>query len=122
MGFMMKRILFPKGYLSLLAVLLVLPLSAYAQGTQSGIEHAQSEQLASARGHYARARALLLSAIREFDQAQQIANPDAFLDSDSWRESLVLRATELERVLDPQPRITNSGVRYKYETRLLNQE
>lgn len=84
-----------------------------------GIESAQGERLAAAVGHYARARSLLLAAIREFDSGKKLATPDVLLDSAEWRSSLIDRATELERVLDPQPRITTGGVRYQPDTRLL---
>jgi hypothetical protein len=86
-----------------------------------GIEAAKGERLAAAVGHYARARSLILAAIREFDSGKRLATPDVLLDSAEWRSSLIDRATELEKVLDPQPRITNGGVRYQPDTRLLGE-
>jgi len=86
-----------------------------------GIEAVQGEKLAEAVGHYARARSLLLAAIREFDSGKRIATPDVLIDSAEWRAALIDRATELEKVLDPQPKLTNGGVRYNPDTRLLSE-
>ncbi len=86
-----------------------------------GIESAKGERLAAAVGHYARSRSLILAAIREFDLGKKLATPDVLLDSAEWRSSLIDRATELEKVLDPQPRITSGGVRYQPDTRLLGE-
>jgi hypothetical protein len=77
------------------------------------------EDLAAATGHYARTRSLLLAAIREFDAGYKLANPDALMDSQLFRETLLTRAKELETVLDPQPRASKSGVRFNPDSRLL---
>ena len=79
------------------------------------------EQLETATGHYARTRALLLAAINEFDKGLKVANPDAIIDSNEWRATLIDRAHELEKILDPQPRATKGGVKYSADTRLLNE-
>jgi hypothetical protein len=81
----------------------------------------QGERLAEAIGHYARARSLILAAIREFDAGKKVASPDVIIDSAEWRSSLIDRATELERILDPQPKLTSGGVRYNPDTRLLGE-
>ena len=85
------------------------------------LEMAKGEQLASAVGHYARARSLLMAALREFDKGTQLVNPDSILDSKVFRENLIERATDLEKVLDPQPRITQGGVRFEPDPRLLGE-
>jgi hypothetical protein len=74
---------------------------------------------AEAVAHYARSRALLISAIHEFDKARKLAKPDELLDSTKWRNTLVDRAEDLERVLDPQPRVTKGGIRFEADSRLL---
>ncbi len=84
------------------------------------LEGASGETLASAVGHYARSRSLLIEAIREFDRANKIARPDSILDSEEWRSSLISRAEDLERILSPQPRVTKGGVKFEADTRLLN--
>ncbi len=81
------------------------------------IERAKGEKLATAMGHYARARSLLVAAIREFDKGYGIVDPNALLDSRMWRESLLDRSEELARLLDPQPRATRGGVKFGSETR-----
>lgn len=86
-----------------------------------GIERAQGDDLSEAVGHYARARSLLIAALREFDAGYKLANPNALLNSAQWRATLVDRAQELDRVVDPQPRVSRTGVRFQSDTRLLNE-
>lgn len=86
-----------------------------------GIERASGEKLAIAVGHYARARSLLIAAVREFDKGYKLANPNVLLDSQQWRSTLLDRTQELDRVLDPQPRASRTGVRFEADTRLLNE-
>ncbi len=85
------------------------------------LSNTNAEDLAAASGHFARARSLLIEAVREFDRGNKIANPDALLDSKRWRISLIDRAEEIERVLDPQPRVSNSGVKFNANKELLNE-
>ena len=83
---------------------------------------ASGEKLAAATGHFARARSLLIEAVREFDQGSKIANPDVLVSSRDWRSSTIDRIEDLERVLDPQPRVSKGGVRYNPDTRLLREK
>ncbi len=83
------------------------------------VQKAEGEKLSIATGHYSRARSLLIAAIREFDEGLKVVNPDALLDSQAFRASLLERSKDLERVLDPQPRVSKSGVRYQPDSRLL---
>jgi hypothetical protein len=87
-------------------------------GTRS-LGAARPEVAAEAVAHYARSRALLISALNEFDKARKIAKPDELLDSTKWRNTLIDRAEDLERVLDPQPRITQGGIKFQADSRLL---
>jgi hypothetical protein len=80
---------------------------------------ARPEVAAEAVAHYARSRALLISALHEFDKARNLAKPDELLDSTKWRNTLIDRAEDLERVLDPQPRVTKGGIRFEADPRLL---
>jgi hypothetical protein len=86
----------------------------------ANLEAAQGETLSKAVGHYARARSLLIEAVREFDRGARTARPDAIIDADEWRSSLVSRAEDLERILAPQPRVTKGGVKFEANTSLLN--
>lgn len=90
---------------------------AEARGVELG--RANQEQAAEAVAHYARSRALLVSAIREFDAARKIARPDDLIDPVRWRNTLIDRAEDLERVLDPQPKATKGGIRFSADPRLL---
>lgn len=83
---------------------------------------ASEQQSARAIGHYARARSLLIAALREFDIGMKVAEPSTLFDPSGWRESIAKRATELERVLDPQPRSTSNGVKFSPDRRLLAEE
>lgn len=85
------------------------------------IQRASSAQLASAAGHYARARSLLIAAVREFDQGLRAANPDVLIDSKEWRNSVLDRAEDLEKVLAPQPVATERGVHFNPDSRLMGE-
>jgi hypothetical protein len=91
--------------------------SSHADSVNLG--QASQEESAEAVAHYARSRALLISAIHEFDQARKIAKPDELLDSTKWRNTLIDRAEDLERVLDPQPKATKGGIKFSADPRLL---
>ncbi len=114
---------FLKGATLSLICLLTLHSSCFAQESSSAVPVARAEgaTLSRAVGHYARARTLLVAAIREFDQANQMVNPDALLDADAWRKSLLERTEDLERILDPQPRVSAAGVRFNEEPSMLGE-
>ena len=88
--------------------------------TSTATSRADMESMSIARGHYSRARALILEALREFDLGTRRAKPDAVLNSKEWRASLVKRAEDLDRFLDPQPRISETGVKFKAEGALIH--
>jgi len=83
-----------------------LPTNGFAEA------YASPERMKVATGHYARARAMLVDALAEFDQAMSLASPDMLLDSEEWRLSVISRTEELNRVLDPKPRVSRHGVRF----------
>lgn len=95
-------------------------VNANAESSSTPIERLEGVKLSEATGYYGRSRALLISAIREFDKALKLSKPDALFDSAEWRQSILDRVEELERVLDPQPRVTKDGVRFDPDSRLLN--
>jgi hypothetical protein len=100
------------------------PSSARADGNLdkgAPITKANSEEVAAATGHFARARSLLISALREFDEGRAKVDPSPLVDGTAWRLSLLDRARELEKVLDPQPRVTKGGVRFQADPRLLGE-
>jgi hypothetical protein len=83
------------------------------------IGQVSEEEKAAAVGHYARSRSLLIAALREFDQGYKLAKPDAIIDSKQWRDDLISRAEDLERILAPQARASKFGVKYDADPRLL---
>lgn len=95
------------------------PRAERRAGEPAKLQNVSRERLAMAIGHYARARSLLLAAIREFDAGYQLADPSGLIDSQKWRATVVRRGQELEKVLDPQPRISSGGVRYNPDSRLI---
>lgn len=109
-------------YLPVCALAFCLQVSdAKAQATPVNLERAQGEELATAIGHYARARSLLLAAVREFDQGLKHANPQVLVDVKEFRNTLLDRAEDLEKILAPQPRATKRGVQFAPDSRLLGE-
>lgn len=100
-------------------VLTALPDGVSAQATPVALEHAKGEKLATAVGHFARARSLLIAAVNEFDKGNRMVNPSALINTSEWRNSLIDRAEDLERVLDPQPRANRTGVSFSPDPRLI---
>jgi hypothetical protein len=105
--------------LALLTSLLIGHSPADAETHGQTLGGARPEVTAEAVAHYARSRALLVAAINEFDKARKLAKPDELLDSNAWRTTLIDRAEDLERVLDPQPRATRGGIKFEADSRLL---
>ncbi len=98
---------------------IMLAVDAHAERRSVSLGRADQETTAEAIAHYARSRALLMAALREFDEARKIAQPDDLLDPIKWRNTLIDRAEDLERVLDPQPKATRGGIRFSADPRLL---
>jgi len=117
---------FGSGLACILLTFSIVPLSpAFSaevdqENVAATLERAEGERLSMAIGHYARTRALLLQALREFDKGRQLARPDSLIDSEEWRATLLNRTEELERVLSPQPRASKGGVRFDSAAQLLN--
>ena len=79
------------------------------------LERARGAQLAAASGHYARSRKYLQMALEEFDRGRRKADPSSLLNVDRFRSNLISSAEALETVLDPQPRASETGVRFEAE-------
>jgi hypothetical protein len=107
-------------YVALMAVITALGTRPCVADVQKvSIGQASQEQAAEAVAHYARSRALLIAALNEFDLARKLARPDELIDPVKWRNTLIDRAEDLERVLDPQPRATKGGIRFAPDSRLM---
>jgi hypothetical protein len=83
---------------------------------------ASGPRLASAIGHYARSRSLLITAVTEFEKAVRFADPSALLNAETWKREVLEKAQELDKILDPQPRVTESGIRYDPDSRLIGKK
>jgi hypothetical protein len=99
-----------------IVVVLFIPAQAIADN------YASEERRDAALGHYARARTMLVEALAEFEQGREIARPDMLLDSEQWRLSIISRTEELNRLLDPQPKVTRSGTRFRASPHLIKRE
>jgi len=108
-----------KAYVILATTLFSLGFCAFAAADSKNLGNARPEVAADAVAHYARSRALLVSALNEFDKGRKLARPDELIDSTKWRNTLIDRAEDLERVLDPQPRATRGGIKFEADPRLL---
>jgi len=97
------------------------PAASFGDKKPVSISHANRQQLAGAIGHYARSRALLLEALREFDAGLKLANPQVLVDVAQWRNDILDRAEDLEKILDPQPRASEDGVVFQGDPRLLSE-
>ena len=62
-----------------------------------------------------------MEAVREFDTGLKLANPQVLIDVSEWRNDLLDRAEDLEKVLDPQPRASETGVTFQGDPRLLSE-
>src|SRR5262245_45071890 len=90
------------------AALGLLPIRAHADTT-----YASEQRHAAAIGHYARARTMLVEALAEFEEARKLARPDLLVDPEEWRLNVISRTEELNRLLDPKPRVTRDGVQFR---------
>ena len=85
------------------------------------IDQLEGPRLAAAIGHFSRARKLLIDAVYEFDAGLKIGNPDILINSDAWRRAVIEQASELDRVLSPQPAAPQGGIKYPGDSRLLSE-
>lgn len=83
------------------------------------LTRATNEELATAVGHYARSRSLLLAALREFDKGLKVASPEQIVDVKELRHTLLDQAHALQKILSPQARSTRYGVKFEADSRLL---
>ena len=117
----MKKNFFTVGRLALFTACLG-SLFSHVNDAHSESQYASEERNSAAVAHYARARSLLVEAVREFESGRELARPDMFFDGDSWRTNIVSRAEDLNRVLDPKPRVTRSGVTFRANPALIKRE
>lgn len=107
---------FSKNIVLALSLLATLPIGAKAES------YATLQRKDTALGHYARSRAMLVEALAEFEQARKIARPDMLIDPEEWRLSVISRTEELNRILDPKPRVTRGGAVFRANKLLIRRE
>jgi hypothetical protein len=90
-----------------------------AKSKRTTLGQAGQDEVTEAVAHFARARSLIIAALHEFDKGRRIASPSDLLDAAQWRNTLIDRAEDLDRVLDPQPRATKGGIKFEADSRLL---
>lgn len=84
--------------------------------------YAAKERKNAAVGHYARARSMMVEALKEFEQGRRLARPDLLLDSEDFRLKLISLTEDLNRVIDPKPRITRDGAVFRANPRMVRRE
>lgn len=105
----------------LTAVLMAAGLGGYPSQAQAQ-QYASKQREAAAVGYYSRARALMVEALQEFEQGRRFARPDLLIDAEEWRLTLITLTEQLNSVVDPKPRITVQGVRFRAHPRLVKRE
>ena len=103
-------------------LLALLPAILPASLGRAETSYASEQRKNAAMGHYARARSLMVEALAEFEQGRKAARPDMLIDPEEWRLSIISRTEELNRVLDPKPRVTRDGVRFQANKLLIRRE
>ena len=90
-----------------------------SENSVTKFEKASPAAQSIAIGHFARTRSLLVAALNEFEAGVRKADPSSLIDTARFSETIKARARELDRVLDPQARESESGVKYSADERLL---
>ncbi len=94
----------------------------YADDVKISNKRADGESYAIAQGHYARSRHMLARAVQEYDKGVGTVNPDVLLDIHAWRNTVLDRMEDLERILTLQPTANEQGVEFTPEERFINNE
>lgn len=103
--------------------MLALGLGSIAPGEVSAdTKYASKERSTIARAHMSRARALLVEALAEFEESRKYARPDLLIDSEDWRLRVVSLTEQLNRVVDPRPRVTREGAVFRAPPRLVKRQ
>ena len=97
-------------------------LASVSQSTAEAQRYASKQRSNVAVGHYARARAMMVEALKEFEQGRRLARPDLLVDSEDFRLRLVSLTEELNRLVDPKPRVTRQGAVFRANPRMVRRE
>ena len=80
------------------------------------------DAFASAVGYYARSRHFIIKAIQEFDAGVAYVDPSVLINISQWRNTLIDKAEDLERILTPQPLADPQGVIFNPDQRFINKD
>ena len=81
--------------------------------------YASKERSHTAVAHYARARAMCVETLEEFEAGRRFARPDLLLDAEEWRLTLISLCEKLNRLVDPKIRISTQGVQVASNPRMV---
>lgn len=81
---------------------------------------AESAGNSKSEAHFIRAKSLLLSALKEFDEGTK-GNQELSMNSAAWRAEIIDRANELERVISPRARMSTTGAKFEAHSELLSE-
>ena len=98
---------------------------AHAQDTGDVIvsdRRADDNAFASAVGYYARSRHFIIKAVQEFDAGVAYVDPSVLIDIPQWRNTLIDKAEDIERILTPQPLADPQGVVFNPDPRFINKD
>lgn len=84
--------------------------------------YASKERSHSAVAHYARARAMCVETLEEFEAGRRFARPDLMLDAEEWRLTLISLCEQLNRLVDPKVRISTQGVQVASNPRMVRRQ
>ncbi len=110
------QVRFKSFMLSCAATLLLTQLSSIAEAQP---RYASKERSHSAVAHYARARAMCVETLEEFEAGRSFARPDLMLDAEEWRLTMVSLCEKLNRLVDPKIRISSQGVQVASNPRMV---
>ena len=122
LGRLSRDVLFDANKLLRIQILALAATLIVSSSARADTTYASEQRKNAAEGHYARARAMLVEALAEFEQGRKYARPDMLLDPEEWRLSVVSRTEELNRILDPKPRVTRDGVRFQADKLMIRRE
>ena len=105
-----------------LLILAVFLSSTQVLAQSRNAQYAHSKRRIAAVGYYAKARALMVEALAQFEQGRKTAQPDLLIDSEEWRLTVITLTEQLNRVIDPQIAIDNSGVTFTASQRMISRE
>ncbi|MFN8391976.1 MAG: hypothetical protein U0136_16925 [Bdellovibrionota bacterium] len=104
------------------AALVLVPTIIFSSTARADNPYASEQRRNAALGHWGRARAMLVEALAEFEQGNKYARPDMLINPEEFRLSIISHTEELNRLLDPKPKVTRDGVQFQASPRLIRRE